>query len=459
MIKKTIFCLLCSTIFITPSFAGIKEGLDAYEQEKYDKAFEEFSYLAAEGDNVAEYHLGLMYQNGLGVEESKTKAAEYFLSAYKNGNLLAASKLGEMLIVGDGIEQDEENGLALLKSAALSGNKEALYALGEMHLDGKGVEKNFVYAAGFYKMAALQGYAPAQFKLSLLYLTGRGVPQDYPLAIRWLSRSANQGYVQAQKELAIQRSANSRLTDITEAYAWLSVIAAYNSDETGKWAAEKRDEVAKKIKDGKNLSIAQQMARKWRPVEASKTVPKEELMAPSPIIPGFNDDETLRKLSEQQQNIVLSDATTFGISSDEIEDALVAHDTAELEKKIIESGKNGKPAAFTYWGKIVEQRMKNPEKALTWYQQGADYGDAEGAFYVGKAYCEGKLLTSNPVDCYYWLLIAEQRAGEALKPTVSSVLEDVVAQLTQEEIEQGKKKAASFKALSDTPAKKSFKLF
>ena len=459
MIKKTIFCLLCSTIFITPSFAGIKEGLDAYEKKEYEKAFEEFSYLANEGDNVAAYHLGLMYSDGLGVEQSKVKAAEYFLAAYKNGNLLAAEKLARMLMSGDGIEQDAENGLALLKSAALSGNKEALYTLGDMHLSGEGVEKNFVYAAGFYKLAALQGYAPAQFKLALLYLSGRGVPQDYPLAIRWLSRSANQGYVPAQKEMAIQRSSNSRLTDITEAYAWLSVIAAYNSDETGKWAAEKRDALGSKIKDGKNLTIAQQMARKWRPVEASKTVPKQELSAPLPIIPGFNDDETLRKLSEEQQQTVLSDALVFGISSDEVEDALVAHDVEKLEQKITERGKNGQPAAFTYWGKIVERRIQDPQKALDWYRLGADYGDAEGAFYTGKAYCEGKLVASSPVDCYSWLLIAEKRGDEALKASIAPILADVEAQLTPQEMEQGKKKADSFKALENTPAKKTFKLF
>lgn len=459
MIKKFAFCLLCSTVFITPSFAGLKEGLDAYNQKEYEKAFEEFSYLSAEGDNVATYHLGLMYLDGLGVEQSKPKAAEYFLAAYKGGNLLAAEKLSHMLISGDGIEKDEENGLALLKSAALSGNKEALYALGEMYSSGENVEKNFVYAAGFYKLSALQGYAPAQFKLALLYLSGRGVTQDYPWAIRWLSRSANQGYVPAQKELATQRSSNKRVADITEAYAWFSVIAAYNSDDTGKWAAGKRNALSSKIKDSKNLIIAQQMARKWRPVPASKTVPKEELSAPLPVIPGFNDDETLRKLSDQQQQTALSDALVYGISSDEIEDALVARDVSQLEKKVTERGKNGQPGAFTYWGKIVERRMQDPKKALDWYRLGADYGDAEGAFYTGKAYCEGKIVPSNPVDCYYWMLVANRRGNETLKASVAPILADVEAQLTPQELEQGKKKADSFKPITNVQEKKAFKLF
>ena len=63
------------------------------------------------------------------------------------------------------------------------------------------------------------------------------------------------------------------------------------------------------------------------------SLPKEELSAPLPVIPRFNDDETLRKLSDQQQQTALSDALVYGISSDEIEDALVARDVSQLEKK------------------------------------------------------------------------------------------------------------------------------
>ena len=94
MTKKWIIGLLCSTFISTAAFAALEDGLKAFQQKKYEQAFEEFSYLADENNNIAAYHLGLMYENGLGVEPSFATAAQFYLKAYNAGNTLAASKLG-----------------------------------------------------------------------------------------------------------------------------------------------------------------------------------------------------------------------------------------------------------------------------------------------------------------------------------------------------------------------------
>ncbi|MBE6449915.1 MAG: sel1 repeat family protein [Alphaproteobacteria bacterium] len=457
MNKKFIIGLLCSTLISSVAFAGLEDGIKAFEQKKYDKAFEEFSYLADENNNIAAYHLGLMYENGLGVEPSLSTAAEFYLKAYNAGNTLAASKLGRFLIEGKEIDKNVEDGMMLLKTAGRSGDKEALFTLGELYNNGEFLDKDYVIAGAYFKLAALQGFAPAQHQLALLFLFGRGMPQDYSLAMRWLGRSASQGYVPAQKDIADLLSTNPRMLNVVEAYAWYSIMAAYNTDETGLWAAEKRDALAGRIKDTKNLIIAQQLAREWRPTPAVNTVPEIELSEALPIIPGFNDADTLRELKEQNA-IVLADGSAYGIMADDVEQALIKNDTQKLEDIINDWGKNGRPDAFTYWGKIVEQRLQNPEVALTWYTRAAEGGDAEGAFYVAKAYCEGKLKDVNPVECYKWLQIAKSKAEDPLLTLIEQTMLVVEAQIQPEEKEVALKAAETFSS-TKKKEKKSFKLF
>ncbi len=458
MTKKWIIGLLCSTFISTAAFAALEDGIKAFEQKKYDKAFEEFTYLADENNNIAAYHLGVMYENGLGVEKSVPTAAEFYLKAFNAGNTTAASKLGRFLIEGKDIEKNVDDGMNLLKTAGRAGDKEALFTLGELYNGGEFLSRDYVVAGAYFRLSALQGYAPAQHQLGLLYLFGRGVPQDYALAIRWISRAASQGFVPAQKDLADLLSSNARMINFVEAYAWYSILAAYNTDETGTWAADKRDALSAQIKDTKNLIIAQQLARKWKPTPSTQTVPDAERTEALPIIPGFNDEDTLRVLKEQNV-AVLADGSEYGILADDVEQALIKKDTSALEKTVEEWGKNGRPNAFTYWGKIVEHRLQDPKAAFNWYQQAANYGDAEGAFYLAKAYCEGQIIETNSVQCYKWLSVSKAKAQEPLLSVVDETIKVVDAQITPEEKAQALKDAEIFKPANEKEKKSSFKLF
>jgi len=179
-----------------------------------------------------------------------------------------------------------------------------------------------------------------------------------------------------------------------------------------------------------------------------------------PIIPGFNDTDTLRTLKEQNIAVV-ADGTEFGILPDDLEQALIKQDTSELEQKISEWGSHGRPDAYTYWGKIVEFRMQNAKKAFTWYKKAADAGDAEGAFYVAKAYCEGSVdkTKSNSIDCYKWLNIAKANAKEPLLSVVQDAIKTVEEQISPEEKAAALKQAKAVTPAQETKKKRSFKLF
>jgi len=70
---KRLLPILCLTLAVLLGSAGVSEsadfqkGFDAYERGDYTTALREWTPLAEQGDADAQYVLGLMYHNGLGV--------------------------------------------------------------------------------------------------------------------------------------------------------------------------------------------------------------------------------------------------------------------------------------------------------------------------------------------------------------------------------------------------------
>lgn len=71
----------------------------AYEaavNKNYEDAYRIYSKLAKKGDNRAEYNIGMMYMNGLGVERKKMDAYKWLRRASKHGNKEATLYFKEM---------------------------------------------------------------------------------------------------------------------------------------------------------------------------------------------------------------------------------------------------------------------------------------------------------------------------------------------------------------------------
>ncbi|MBP5161051.1 MAG: sel1 repeat family protein [Alphaproteobacteria bacterium] len=438
--KKHLFLgSLLALSVATAAMADLQKGLEFYKYQHYDMAYTEFQTAAEAGDNIALYYLGLMHQKGQGVPQNKMRAAQFFLDSYNAGNTLAATKLAVMLLNNDGVEKDTRTALELLRSAGRAGEKEALYTLGELYAQGDPVEQNYVYAAGFYKLSALQGFAPAQYKLATLYLYGRGIPQDHQMAVTWFTRAAQQGYVQAQYDLATLSLMEGRLKNIGRAYIWFSIVAAYNTDEIGVEAAKHRDEAAQLVKKAVDLDIMQEAVRKWVVRQPQETVPPEELTAPTPTIPGFNDEATLATL-QGSSLMQLSSGSAYAINSDEIEKAILTRDVSAIEEKINQWGSSGHPDAYLYWGKLVEVRLQDKQTAMQWYLKAAEAGNAEAQYRVAQGYCEGEQFPLNPSECYMWLKEAEKTAKGQLRLLVDQTLQAVESQMAPEDIQAGLKK-------------------
>lgn len=189
----------------TSSWADYTAGLVAYKGGDYATTLQEWTPLAERGIPEAQFGLGLLHGQGLGVAQDMAKALRWY------------------------------------RRAAEQGYAAAQYNLGIHYLLGKGVPQNDEEAARWLSQAAEQGIPLAQFQLGLLFSQGRGVPLDQAIAIRWFRAVAMQGDPEAQYQLGILFSQGQGLSvDYVEAYVWFALAATQGHEE----AATRRDALA-----------------------------------------------------------------------------------------------------------------------------------------------------------------------------------------------------------------------
>ena len=80
--------LICSAV-TNVTAADFEDGMVAFQQGRFDVAFEKWGPLAKGGHIEAQVGLGLMYTTGKGVVENDTEAAKWFRLAAEQGNALA----------------------------------------------------------------------------------------------------------------------------------------------------------------------------------------------------------------------------------------------------------------------------------------------------------------------------------------------------------------------------------
>ena len=85
---------------------------------------------AERGDAGAQFNLGQMYSNGLGVLQDFKEAANWYRLSAEQGIVQAQFNLGSMYSNGQGVPQDYNEAAKWMKLAAEQGN-----ALAQFHLD------------------------------------------------------------------------------------------------------------------------------------------------------------------------------------------------------------------------------------------------------------------------------------------------------------------------------------
>jgi TPR repeat protein len=210
-----------------------------YHEAKYEEARENFELARSRGNSKAIHMLGLIFSEGLGVEEDKAKAFEYFgiasskniaeshymLGLYFEKGLAvdvdydkafhyytfaankrvsdASRRLGNLHYLGRGTEKDHQKAYDCFKKEAVAGSGEAASNIATM------IELGFAAPAGESSTAWLQtasdnGFGPASFRVAIHLQVGDTVEKDDALAHSYFLRALAQGVTDAHLELARQ---------------------------------------------------------------------------------------------------------------------------------------------------------------------------------------------------------------------------------------------------------------
>lgn len=214
--------LLAAGLFAvsTGAHAGLKEARSAYKNKDYAVALQELKPLVESGDPVAEFYLGLMYDNGEDVVQNYQQAIAWYRKAADKGYGPAQSNLGVIYETGGGVERDFKEAASWYRKAAEQGDVAAQFNLGLMCYVGRGTDfpRNTAEAALWYGKAAEQGSVIAQNAFGQLCENGYGLKASYVAAYKWYSLAAEGGSEQAR---ANKEALEERMTpeQISEAQA------------------------------------------------------------------------------------------------------------------------------------------------------------------------------------------------------------------------------------------------
>lgn len=119
-----------------PAGAGLQEGWSAYYRGDYETAFKELKPVAERGHPAAQVNLGLLYEEGKGVEQDYAKALTWYRRAAAQDYAEAQYRLGLLHETGRGVGEDPAEAVAWYRRAALGRDTEAMESLGRLYADG-----------------------------------------------------------------------------------------------------------------------------------------------------------------------------------------------------------------------------------------------------------------------------------------------------------------------------------
>jgi len=150
--------------------------------------------LARAGNAEAAYHLGMLYNNGIGVAADPRRAFDHFRTAAEAGDPLGAYKLGCYYagqFGSEAVQPDETQTLRWKLVAARAGYSLAQIDVAVIHVR----QQRWAEALPWFEAAARQGDAQALYNLSVMYRDGLGTTRSPPRvwALFRLSQLASRG--------------------------------------------------------------------------------------------------------------------------------------------------------------------------------------------------------------------------------------------------------------------------
>ncbi|HLI10743.1 MAG TPA: tetratricopeptide repeat protein [Alphaproteobacteria bacterium] len=193
-------------LFASTAHADLARGRAAFEQGNYTLAYQELIPDAQTGNGEAEYLIGEMAADGLGMSRSYALAARWYAMAARAGYEPANLTLGLLYLHGAGDEDDPtavaadpSKAVPYIQAAAHSGDRNAEYLLGQLYFQGTGVPQDFARAYEYTLKAANAALPEAEYNAGIMALKGAGTTANPVEAYKWFALAAAAHYPGAEQ--------------------------------------------------------------------------------------------------------------------------------------------------------------------------------------------------------------------------------------------------------------------
>ena len=366
-------------------------GIEKVSQTNYDLlidsgGMEVMLAAAMKGDVPAQFNLGLIYGNGIGVSQDYAEAAKWFRMAAEQGHARAQYGLGVMYAEGLGVTKDGAEAAKWFRPSAEKGDARGEFGLGMAYAEGIGLPKDDVEAAKWLLKSAKQGDASAQQNLGVLLVRGEGVKSDTGEWVQWHQKAAEQGNPKAETIIGYLYSGG--------------VYFPKDPVESVKWyrrAAEQGESFA-------------QMALGWA-YASGEGVDQDYAEAAN----------WLRKAAEKgqvkaQSNLGSMYCNGFGVSQD----------YAEGLKWYNKAAEEGSGDALFYIGTMYSRGdgvRQDYAEAMKWYRKAAEQGNVDALFSVGLMYFRGDGVPQDNGRSMRWIQAAAERGHPKAQEIVQGMNE------------------------------------
>lgn len=162
-----VWLLPLALVVSCPAFAETSLCRIAFEKKQYQTAFEGCREETSKNP-YAQYALGAMYLEGLGVQKNPEQSMRWLMRAAENGVVDAEKLLGDVFSTGLAGGKNYPESIKWYERAAHKENTDAQATLGLMIANGRGVSKDLVKGAMWLDLASAQGHEGAKNSLDLL---------------------------------------------------------------------------------------------------------------------------------------------------------------------------------------------------------------------------------------------------------------------------------------------------
>src|SRR5690348_18489120 len=112
-IVPILFAALLSGMATAQAATPYEQAFAAYQKGDYPQALKLLKPLAEKGNVNAQYNVGVMYNEALGVKTDYAEAAKWFKLAAQQGNMYAEVDLGKLYESGRGVQKDYKEALQI----------------------------------------------------------------------------------------------------------------------------------------------------------------------------------------------------------------------------------------------------------------------------------------------------------------------------------------------------------